>query len=151
MRHSAQGRIFLWEMAIIGSGSSITLNMGSLCDLVCLACVSTSKLDAVIYLIVAFFLDTCFVIMLCNLVSSCLFMRRLQQLISFKGSRMILFCFLLYVLALWVTFVMLEDWLLPCLVLDLDFMFSADVLYLNNATNCNLHFNFCFRDQTTLH
>lgn len=47
MRHSAQGRIFLWEMAIIGSGSSITLNMVSLCDLVCLACVSTSKLDAV--------------------------------------------------------------------------------------------------------
>ncbi|XAR61581.1 hypothetical protein NMG60_11016039 [Bertholletia excelsa] len=55
--------------------------------------------------------------------------------ISSKGSKMILFYCLLCVLVLWVTCVMLEDWLLPCLVLDLGFMFFVAVLCLSNVMN----------------
>lgn len=71
---------------------------------------------------------------------------RLPQLISSKASRMILFCYLLCVLGSWATFVMLEDWLLPCHVLDLDSMFFVAVLFLNSVTNFSPLFNFCSRD-----
>ena len=79
-----------------------------------------------------------------------MFVYRLQLLISFKVSKMILYCCLLCVLALLVTFVMLEDWLSPCLVPDLVCMCFVAVLYLNNAMNCSLHFSFCFRDLIAL-
>ena len=79
-----------------------------------------------------------------------MFVYRLQLLISFKVSKMILYCCLLCVLALLVTFVMLEDWLSPCLVPDLVCMCFVAVLCLNNAMNCSLHFSFCFRDLIAL-
>jgi hypothetical protein len=34
---------------------------------------------------------------------------------------------------------------------DLGYMYFAADLCLNNAMNCSLHFNFCFRDPITLH
>ena len=84
------------------------------------------------------------------LLFSLMFVYRLQLLISFKVSKMILYCCLLCVLALLVTFMMLEEWLLPCLMPDLVCLCFVTVLYLNNAMNCSLHFSFCFRDLIAL-
>ena len=84
------------------------------------------------------------------LLFSLMFVYRLQLLISFKVSKMILYCCPLCVLALLVTFVMLEDWLLPCLVPDLVCICFVAILCLNNAMNCSLHFSFYFKDLIAL-
>ena len=63
-----------------------------------------------------------------------------------QANKMISFCFLLFVLALSVTFVMLEDWWLPCLVLALAYMSFVAILCLNNVMNSSLLSTCCFRD-----
>lgn len=133
----------------IGPPSKVSFHLGFVnqwrhCKIVvvhilCLLCYIRSQIAVTlcfIFVCITGFLYACF---------------RSLRLINFKVSKMISFCCLLCVLDLWVTFVMLEDWLLLCPVLGLVCMSFVDVLCLNNAMSCSLLFGFCFRDLINLH